>query len=85
VKRKQEQASRKAENKKQRLLAAALAISQYLAEARDDVETFAARLGLTVMHRIMEEEVQSQVGQWGQQTSHRHGNRPVTSFTPVAK
>ncbi len=68
-----EQASRKAENKKQRLLAAALPISQYLAEARDDVEAFAAQLGLTVMRRIMEEEVQSQVGPWGQQTAHRHG------------
>ncbi len=70
-----EQASRKAENKKQRLLAAALPISQYLAEARDDVEAFAAQLGLTVMRRIMEEEVQSQVGPWGQQTAHRHGQQ----------
>jgi putative transposase len=71
----QEQASRKAENKKQRLLAAALPISQYLAEARGDVEAFAARLGLTVMRRIMEEEVQSQVGVWGQQRMHRHGQQ----------
>jgi putative transposase len=73
--RKQQQASRKAENKKQRLLAAALPISQYLAEARDDVEAFAARLGLTVMRRIMEEEIQAQAGEWGKQTAHRHGQQ----------
>ena len=74
--RKQKEASRKAENKKQRLLAAALPISQYLAEARGDVEAFAAQLGLTVMRRIMEEEIQSQVGAWGRQTMHRHGQQP---------
>lgn len=73
--RKQKQASRKAENKKQRLLAAALPISQYLGEAREDVEAFAAQLGLTVMRRIMEEEIQAQVGAWGQQTAHRHGHQ----------
>jgi transposase-like protein len=71
----QQQASRKAENKKQRLLAAALPISQYLGEARADVEAFAAQLGLTVMRRIMEEEIQAQVGKWGQQTMHRHGRQ----------
>ncbi len=72
---KQKEASRKAENKKQRLLAAALPISQYLGEARADVEAFAAQLGLTVMRRIMEEEIQSQVGAWGKQTTHRHGQQ----------
>jgi putative transposase len=69
------QASRKAENKKQRQLAAALPIGQYLAEARVDVEAFAARLGPTVMRRIMEEEIQSQAGAWGKQTAHRHGHQ----------
>jgi putative transposase len=69
------QASRKAENKKQRQLAAALPIGQYLAEARVDVEAFAAGLGPTVMRRIMEEEIQSQAGAWGKQTAHRHGHQ----------
>jgi transposase-like protein len=72
---KQEQASRKAENKMRRLLAAQLPVGPYLAEARQDVEAFAAQLGLTVMRRIMEEEIKSKVGKWGQQAMHRHGRQ----------
>jgi len=43
---------------------------------RQDIESFAAELGLVVMERMIEEEIRQKLGAWGQQPAHRHGSQP---------
>ena len=42
---------------------------------RQDIEGFAAELGLTIIQRVMEAEIGQKVGLWGQQKSRRHGHQ----------
>lgn len=42
---------------------------------RNDIEGLVAELGLLVMNRMMEEEIRSKVGAWGQQRMYRHGKQ----------
>ena len=64
-------------NERQRLaLEAQLPMEQLIAGVRDDVEAFAAQLGLTVIQRVMEAEIQKQLGPWGKQSIYRHGQQP---------
>jgi hypothetical protein len=35
-----------------------------------------AQVGLKIMHRYMEQEIERRCGGWGQQTDHRHGRQP---------
>lgn len=71
--RNQEQAKPKAQN---HLTEIEPLIEDFLAGAREDIETFAAELGLTVIRRVMEAEIQKKVGRWGQQPVRRHGQQP---------
>src|SRR2546428_2732484 len=75
-KRQIEQAKQKAENRTRLALEAQLPMSELIAGVSEDIETFAAELGLTIIQRVMEAEIQQKVGQWGQQPACRHGHQP---------
>ncbi len=74
--RQMEQARQKAENRTQLALEARLPMTELIAGVAEDIETFAAELGLTIIQRVMEAEIQQKVGQWGQQPACRHGHQP---------
>jgi len=57
-------------------LAAELPLQELLTQARQDIESFAAELGLTVIRQVMEAEIEQKLGTWGQQSMHRHGSQP---------
>ncbi len=70
------QAKEKAANKERLTLEAQLPMDELIAGVRDDVEGFAAELGLTIIQRVMEAEIQQRAGQWGQQPVWRYGHEP---------
>jgi transposase-like protein len=70
------QAKQKAENTTRMALEAQLPMDELIAGARQDIEAFAAELGLTIIQRVMEAEIGQKVGPWGQQKTHRHGHQP---------
>ncbi len=74
--RQMEQAKEKAANRQRLVLEAQLPMEQLIAGVREDIESFAAELGLTIIQRVMEAEVQRKVGQWGRQSVWRHGQQP---------
>jgi putative transposase len=74
--RRQEQAKRKADNRARLALETELPLEELIAGAREDIESFAAQLGLVVIRRVMEAEIQQKVGPWGQQAVYRHGHQP---------
>lgn len=59
-----------------RWLEAQLPLEQIVAEAREDIEAFAAELGLIVIRRVMEAEIHKKLGPWGKQSVYRHGSQP---------
>src|SRR5262245_14286769 len=74
--RQMQQAKEKAANRERLTLEAQLPMEQLIAGVREDIESFAAELGLTIIQRVMEAEVQQKVGRWGQQSAWRHGQQP---------
>jgi transposase-like protein len=66
----------KAESIGRLALAAELPLQELLTQARQDIESFAAELGLTVIQQVMEAEIEQKLGHWGQQSMHRHGSQP---------
>src|SRR3989454_8491137 len=74
--RQQQQAKEKAANRERLSLEAQLPMSELIAGVRDDIEAFAAELGLTLIQRVMEAEIQQKLGPWGQQLVSRHGHQP---------
>ncbi len=70
------QAKQKAEDINRLALQAQLPMSELIAGVREDIEGFAAELGLTIIQRVMEAEIGQKVGPWGQQKSRRHGHQP---------
>ena len=74
--RKQQQAKRKALNQTTRQLQPEQILGELLPSMRQDIESFAAELGLVVMERMIEEEIRQKLGAWGQQPAHRHGSQP---------
>jgi putative transposase len=75
-KRRMEQAKQKAENITRLALEAQLPMDELIAGVREDIEGFAAELGLTIIQRVMEAEIDQKAGPWGEQKSHRHGHQP---------
>src|SRR6267142_2732477 len=71
-----EQAKQKAADTNRLVLEAQLPMSELIAGVRQDIEGFAAELGLTIIQRVMAAEIGQKVGHWGQQQSHRHGHQP---------
>ena len=74
-KRQIEQASAKAENQIRLTLEGQLPMAELIGGASQEIETFAAQLGLTIIQRVMEAEIQQKFGQWGQQPAYRHGHQ----------
>lgn len=74
--REHEQAKRKVENRARLALEAQLPIDEFIAGARDDIESLAAELGLRIIRQVMEAEIDQKVGRWGQQPVRRHGQQP---------
>jgi len=75
-KRQMEEAKEKAANKERMSLEAQLPLSELIAGVAQDIEAFAAELGLTIIQKVLEAEVQQKVGQWGQQPAYRQGHQP---------
>jgi len=73
--RQNQQAKEKAANRERLSLEAQLPMSELIAGVRDDIEAFAAELGLTLIQRVMAEEIQQKLGPWGQQPVSRHGHQ----------
>jgi len=70
-----EQTKNKEEAQQRLALEAELPLDELIAGAREDIEAFAAELGLTIIQRVMELEVQQKLGRWGEQKNHRHGHQ----------
>lgn len=45
-------------------------------EMKHDIEAVSAQLGLKIMHRYMDQEIERRCGPWGAQTHYRHGTQP---------
>lgn len=45
-------------------------------EMKHDIEAVSAELGLKIMARYMDQEIQRRCGPWGEQSHHRHGTQP---------
>ena len=71
-----EQAKPKAENLTKLALESELPMEELIAGVREDVEALAAELGLTIIRRVMEAEIEGKVGRWGRQPIRRHGRQP---------
>jgi transposase-like protein len=52
-----------------------LPMAELMAGLRDDIEALAAQVGLTIVKAVMKSEVESQLGEWGQQGAYRHGEQ----------
>jgi len=74
-KRQIEHAKEKAENTARLILEAQLPMEELIAGVREDVEAFAAELGLSIIQRVMDAEIGQKVGQWGQRQTRRHGHQ----------
>ncbi len=69
-------ANEKATDEQRLRLEAQLPLEELIAGAREDVEAFAAQLGLTIMQQVMAAEIQRKTGSWGQQRVWRYGHQP---------
>jgi len=58
------------------ILADQVPIAEFITGVREDIEAFAAELGLTFIRCVMESEIEQKLGPWGQQQIHRHGHQP---------
>jgi transposase-like protein len=45
-------------------------------EAKHDIEAVSTDIGLKIMHRYMEQEIERRCGPWGEQSHYRHGREP---------
>jgi putative transposase len=45
-------------------------------EMKRDIEAVSADVGLKIMHRYMEQEIERRCGLWGEQSYYRHGREP---------
>src|SRR5262249_3158509 len=69
-------AKEKAANKQKLILEAQLPMEELMAGVREDVEAFAAELGLVIIQQVMAEEIKRKSGPWGCQRVWRHGHQP---------
>ena len=70
-----EQAKGKAKNRLRLALESELPMEELVRRAREDLESFAKEIGLTIIRQVMEAEIQRKVGCWGQQPVRRHGQQ----------
>src|SRR5262245_3464518 len=72
----QEAAKGKAEGGPSLALESELPMEELVSRAREDLEGLATEIGLTIIRRVMEAEIQMKLGRWGQQPVRRHGQQP---------
>lgn len=53
-----------------------LPMLELILEMKHDIEAVSAELGLKIMARYMDQEVEQRCGSWGQQSHYRHGTQP---------
>lgn len=53
-----------------------LPLLDVILDLKQDIEAVTAEVGLKIMHRYMEQELERRCGRWGEQTHHRHGTQP---------
>jgi len=70
-----EQTNKKDGDRQRLTLQAEVPVEELIAGARDDIEAFAAELGLTIIQRVIESEIEQKLGNWGEQKNHRHGHQ----------
>jgi len=58
------------------LLEAQVPLKDLISGVRHDIDTIAAEFGMMIIQAIMEEEIRSLAGPWGQQKVYRHGSQP---------
>lgn len=46
---------------------------ELILRTKEQSEALSAQAGLTIIQRLMEEEIQERCGTWGGQRAHRHG------------
>ena len=70
------QAKAKAAHKQKLMLEAQLPMQELIAGIHQDIEGFAAELGLIIIRSVMAEEIKQKTGRWGEQSVWRHGQQP---------
>jgi transposase-like protein len=60
----------------ERALEEQLPLLDLILEMKHDIEAVSAELGLKIMHRYMEQEIERRCGPWGGQSHYRHGTQP---------
>lgn len=68
-------AKAKTENLTRLALEAQLPMEELIAGVCQDIEVFAAELGLSVIQAVMEAEIERKLGPWGRQRASRHGHQ----------
>jgi len=48
---------------------------ELILQAKEQIEALSAQAGLTILQRLMEQEIQERCGTWGSQCAHRHGKQ----------
>src|SRR5712664_3865985 len=74
--RQNQQAKGKAANRERLALEVQLPMNERIAGVSEGLESFAAELGLVVIQRVMEAEIQQKLGKWAAQPICRHGHEP---------
>src|SRR5262249_21617784 len=71
-----EEDKRKAADRQSLRLQLDLPLAELIAGLHPYIEGQLAKVALTVIKRIMEEEIKQRVGPWGRRGIHRHGHQP---------
>jgi transposase-like protein len=71
-----QQANRKAAHRELLTIQMQLPMAELIAGLRPYLEAQVAEISLTLMQKVMEAEIQTKLGVWGQQPVHRHGHQP---------
>jgi transposase-like protein len=70
------QAKEKTANREKLMLEAQLPMEELIAGIHQDIEGFAAEVGLIIIQRVMEAEIKQKTGRWGEQSAWRYGQQP---------
>ena len=58
------------------ILEECLPMLDLILELKHDIEAVSADIGLKIMQRYMDQEIERRCGPWGEQSHHRHGSQP---------
>jgi putative transposase len=69
----------------ERALEEQLPMLDLILEMKQDIEAVSADIGLKIMHRYMDQEIERRCGSWGEQSHYRHGTEPGYVVFPGRK